>query len=1005
MKKGYITAIVLGLFTVLSAQAQYVQTVKDSDGWRLVIDNKPVEIKGMVWAYTPIGQNYAYDLWSQPEEYIQRVIDTDMSMMKAMGVNVIRVFSMVPPKWVEYIYIKYGIYTVINDLFGRYGVSVNGRWYPNTDYSDKHTRDTLIAQAKKTAQTYKTTRGVLMYLLGNESNYGLVWSGSNIENLPMGEQNAVKAGYLYSLFEEAMAAVKDIDPLRPVGIINGDAQYIDLIKELCPSLDVLGINVYRGYKAFDSFYENIAKTLDKPIMFTEAGADAFNAVTKQEDQFSQMVYYKSQWKEIYEQAYGKGRYGNIIGSFVFEWIDEWWKHYQTKDLSVHNTTGTWANAGYDRDFKPGINNMDEEWFGVCALSPITQDGVNMRIPRAAYYLMQDIWKLSLYDSTDEEVQAHFASLNDGLYLAKGLETGLKQQDKEQELLSLSALDVTVGSLAQLNHDTIKTMVDNGTSVKQAFNFTTYAESNIGFKLSPAENLTGNVYIRTWTSAEPSKLYEPYPMYTGKNIDLYAANFTYDTDNFTLNGYYHVGHASFENTGDIFNINKEAFDIIGYDTYGSKAPIALEFVGKNTLEGLQIIGGPEVYGSAKPQILANYYKTFPSMSVFMPEMELGLVYAEEFGPADSATTYPFNTYGPGRKASLYWSAKLYPFVTTKLGALYAGDEKFGATYRSANGTAKTIGYLDLLGGSAELGTDIFRYTYLFGRYIYRGLVADTNPAMVRGSFFTGDSGSGNRQEIQVGADIFYGDFAFRPVARARVPLEGPADRALTTKYNNFYPPFYVFANRQSVEFEAVLTYDPEGATWFHEWNSDDIEGARFAASLTGLYILYAGPTDVQVFKMANGQWAAFSGGLPEQRNLWATGFRLVTNPVGDLRIIAAGEIGHQGSTGQDTRIVDYWGGSLKVRYGQFMASGAYYRDKWLEPEWTRTFNLTYPARWNVDLSYAFETPSFVFRTNRAGVKWAGWTFGPYSSDPWNAIPGSADDGKSYSELTLYWNISL
>lgn len=1005
MNKRFLSILIIGFLVALSVHAQYVQTQKDENGWRLLINNRPVEVKGMVWSYTPIGETYTYDLWSKSDDFIQRMIDTDMPLLKAMGVNTIRIFSAIPPKWVEYIYVKYGIFTVINDLFGRYGVSVNGRWYPQTDYSDKHTRDALIAQAKKTAETYKTTRGVLMYMLGNESNYGLVWSGSNIENLPMGEQNAVKAGYLYSLFEEAMKVVKDIDPLRPVGIINGDVQYIDLIKELCPSLDVLGINVYRGYVAFDSFYENIAKTLDKPIVFTEAGADAFNAILKQEDQYSQMLYFKSQWKEIYQQAYGKGRYGNIIGAFVFEWMDEWWKHYQNKDLSVHNTDGTWANAGYDRDFMPGINNMDEEWFGIVAQSPLTMNGINRRIPRAAYYLMQDIWKLSLYDSTDAEVEQHFAGLQDSLYLAKGLETGLKQQAKEREFLSLSALDVTVGSLAQLNHDKILTDLASGVPIQQALKFTTYAESNVGFKLEPAENLSGNLYLRTWTAAEPSKLYEPYPMYTGKNIDLYAANFTYEAANFTLNGYYHVGHASFENTGDIFNINKEAFDIIGYDTYGSKAPIALEFVGKNSLEGLQIIGGPEVYGSAKPQILANYYRTFPSLSVYVPEMELGLVYAEEFGPADSATTYPFNTYGPGRKASLYWSAKLYPFVTTKLGALYAGDEKFGATYRSANGTAKTIGYLDLLGGSAELGTDIFRYTYLFGRYIYRGLVADTNPAMVRGSFFTGDSGSGNRQEIQVGADIFYGDFAFRPVARARVPLEGPADRALTTKYNNFYPPFYVFANRQSVEFEAVLTYDPEGATWFHEWNSDDIEGARFAASLTGLYILYAGPTDVQVFKMANGQWAAFSGGLPEQRNLWATGFRLVTNPVGDLRIIAAGEIGHQGSTGQDTRIVDYWGGSLKVRYGQFIVSGEYYTDRWLEESWTRTFNLTYPARWNVDLSYAFETPSFVFRTNRAGVKWAGWTFGPYSSDPWNAIPGSADDGKSYSELTLYWNISL
>jgi hypothetical protein len=990
---------------VLSVQAQYVQTQKDENGWRLLIDNKPVEIKGMVWSYTPIGENYTYDLWSKSDDFIQKMIDTDMPLLKAMGVNTIRIFSAIPPKWVEYIYVKYGIYTVINDLFGRYGVSVNGRWYPQTDYSDKHTRQVLIEQAKKTALTYKTTRGVLMYMLGNESNYGLVWSGSNIENLPMGEQNAVKAGYLYSLFEEAMAAVKDIDPLRPVGIINGDAQYIDLIKELCPSLDVLGVNVYRGYQAFDSFYENMAKTLDKPIVFTEAGADAFNAISKQEDQFSQMVYFKSQWKEIYQQAYGKGRYGNIIGAFVFEWMDEWWKHYQVKDLSIHNTTGTWANAGYDRDYMPGIDNMDEEWFGIVAQSPITFNGIHMRIPRAAYYLLQDIWKLSLYDSTDEEVEAHFSNLNDGLYLSKGLEIGLKQQDKEQKLLSLSALDVTVSSLTALDHDNIKAQIDAGTPFQQTLTFDPYVESNVGLKLEPAENLTGNVYLRTWTKAEPSKLYEPYPLYKDKNIDLYAANFTYDTPSFTLNGYYHVGHASFENTGDIFNINKEAFDIIGYDTYGSKAPIALEYIGKGSLDGLQIIGGPEVYGSAKPQILANYWKIFPSSSVYFPSMELGLVYAEEFGPGSAPTKDPFNMYGGGRKASLYWSAKLYPFVTAKLGALYAGAEKFGAVYRSAQGEAKTIGYQDLFGGSVELGTDIFRYTYLYGRYIYRGLVTDTNPAIVRGSFFTGDSGSGNRQEVQVGADIYYGDFAFRPIARARVPLEGPADRALTVAYNGSNPPFYVFANRQAVEFEGVLTYDPEGATWFHEWNSDDIEGARFAASLTGLYILYAGPTDKQVFKMANGTWAAFSGGLPEQRNLWASGLRIVSNPVGDLRIIARAEIGHQGSTGQDTRIADYWGGSLKVRYGQLLAFGEYYSNKWLEPAWTRTFNLTYPARWNVDLSYGFTTPSFSFRTNRVGAKWTGWTFGPYSSDPWNAVPGTADDGKSYSELTLYWNISL
>ncbi|MCX7655949.1 MAG: hypothetical protein N2Z76_05450 [Treponemataceae bacterium] len=1009
MKRKIIILFGVLIGMIYSVHAQYVQTIKDSQGWRLFIDNRPVEIKGMVWSYTPIGETHTYDLWSKDEEFIQRVIDTDMSLMKAMGVNVIRMFSTIPPRWVEYIYTKYGIYTVINDLFGRYGVTVKGRWYSQTDYSDVHTRKTLIEQAKKTAQTYKTTRGVLMYLLGNESNYGLVWSGSNIENLPMGEQNAVKAGYLYSLFEEAIVAMKDIDPLRPVGLINGDVQYLDLIKELCPSLDILGINIYRGYEAFESFYENIAKTLDKPIVFTEAGADAFNVITQQEDQYSQMLYYKSQWKEIYQQAYGKGRHGNIVGAFVFEWIDEWWKHYQNKELNIHNTVGTWANAGYDRDFIPGQNNMNEEWFGICAQSPVKQNGINMRIPRAVYYLMQDIWRLSLYDSTDAEVETHFARLNESLYLTKSLEASLKQQIKEQQLLSLSSLEITVGSLASLNHSAIHTNIENGIPLQQAFKFINWAESTVGIKLEPAENLSSNVYLKTWTSAEPSKLYEPYPMYTGKNIDLYAANFTYNTSLFTINGYYHVGHASFEDKGDVFNINKEAFDIIGYDTYGSKAPIAVEFVGKDIFEGLNIIGGPEVYGSAKPQVLVNYYRTFPSLSVYVPTMELGIVYAEEFGPAMLPSKDPFNIYGPGRKASVYWAATLYPYATIKTGLLYAGSEKVGLPYRSADGSEKIVGYLDTVGGSIELGTDIFRYTYLYGKYIYRGLVTDTNAAPIRGSFFTGDSGSGNRQEFHVGADISYGAFNLKPVARARVPIEGPANRALTETYNGYNPPFYVFANRRSVEFEAVLTYDPEGATWFHEWNSDDIEGARFAASLTGLYILYAGPTDRQVFKMADGTWTAFPGALPEQRNLWALGFRIISNSLGSLRVVAQAEIGHQGSLGQDTRVIDYWGGSLKVRYGQFMIVGEYYRDKWLEPEWTRTFNLTYPNRWVMDLSYGFDIPSFMFKTNRLGLKWTGWTFGPYSENPWGAINKNAVqgalNGQSYSELSFYWNVSL
>ncbi|HOK00069.1 MAG TPA: hypothetical protein PLW34_10975 [Termitinemataceae bacterium] len=97
MKRIGIAVFSILISVVCSVHAQYVQTIKDAQGWRLVIDNRPVEIKGMVWAYTPIGETHTYDLWSKDDEFIQRVIDTDMSLMKAMGVNVIRMFSTIPP--------------------------------------------------------------------------------------------------------------------------------------------------------------------------------------------------------------------------------------------------------------------------------------------------------------------------------------------------------------------------------------------------------------------------------------------------------------------------------------------------------------------------------------------------------------------------------------------------------------------------------------------------------------------------------------------------------------------------------------------------------------------------------------------------------------------------------------------------------------------------------------------------------------------------------------------
>ncbi len=61
-----------------------------------------------------------------PDDVIRAGLDTEMSLLKNMNVNVIRQYTGVPAKWIKYIYEKYGIYTMLNHSFGRYGLTLDG---------------------------------------------------------------------------------------------------------------------------------------------------------------------------------------------------------------------------------------------------------------------------------------------------------------------------------------------------------------------------------------------------------------------------------------------------------------------------------------------------------------------------------------------------------------------------------------------------------------------------------------------------------------------------------------------------------------------------------------------------------------------------------------------------------------------------------------------------------------------------------------------------------------
>jgi len=312
-----VAAAWVGLLSPALAQPQKVTVVKGDQGWRLQVDGVDTFLYGINWDYIPVGENYSYSFWKQSDAFIAGELRKEMSLLRGMGINTIRQYDDIPPRWVEWIYREYGIYTLINPLVGRYGVNLDGRFVPATNYADPRTREVLIEQTIKSVARYRETRGVIGYMLGNEANYGLSWDSFEIQALPVGERDEAKARALYSLYGEITDKIRAVDPDRPISICNGDLQYLDIIAQEAGNIDIFATNVYRGRTARDLWAE-VEATLDKPVFFSEFGADAYDAKARREDGETQASYLRDQWQDIYEHADGNGGVGNAIGGYIFQ---------------------------------------------------------------------------------------------------------------------------------------------------------------------------------------------------------------------------------------------------------------------------------------------------------------------------------------------------------------------------------------------------------------------------------------------------------------------------------------------------------------------------------------------------------------------------------------------------------------------------------------------------------------------------------------------------------------
>ncbi len=439
--KNILLASALFLFTLtIFAQVGQVSVVKNEKGTKLVVDDIDFMINGMNWDYIPIGTNTVNaNFWKKSDAFIKAGLDSEMSLLKNMNVNVIRQYTGVPAKWIKYIYENYGIYTMLNHSFGRYGLTLDGAWVPVTKYSEPRTQECLLNEVRQLVKEYKNTPGLLLYLLGNENNYGLFWAGAETEDFPEEKEKINAVGELrgrpmYKLMNDAAIMMKELDSFHPVAICNGDVLFIDIVAEECKDIDIYGVNSYRG-ASFTDIFKTVKEKLNKPLMFTEFGADAFNAISNQEDQKSQAYYIVENWKEIYENAAGLGKEENSIGGFTFQFSDGWWKYgfEYRKNANVHDNNASWSNGGYQSDYVVGKNNMNEEWFGICEKGPTNERGLYDLYPRASYYALKEVHNLNLYGVgvNAEFVSNYFSNINlmDAVLRARAIKKQLKEKKR------------------------------------------------------------------------------------------------------------------------------------------------------------------------------------------------------------------------------------------------------------------------------------------------------------------------------------------------------------------------------------------------------------------------------------------------------------------------------------------------------------------------------------------------------------------------------------------------
>ena len=994
MKNVFLSLIFLSLISLSAFAQSQVSVEKSSEGWKLLVDGDPFMVNGMNWDYVPIGQGINWGFWDQSPEFIKKALDNEMALLQNMGVNTIRVYTGIPKEWITYIYEEYGIYTMLNHTFGRYGLTLDGAWVPNTDYADPRVKELLISEVTQMVRDFKDTPGLLLFMLGNENNYGLFWDGAETEDIPIEDRRStIRAVSMYKLFNEAIVEMKEIYTGVPIAICNGDNLFLDIIAEEVPDADIYGTNSYRGV-TFTNLYDQVANVYDKPVLLAEFGSDAFNAVTLQEAQEAQAYYKLNNWKDIYSHAAGFGRAENSIGGFTFQFSDGWWKYLQTENLDLHDINASWDNGGYLFDFVPGEDNMNEEWFGIMAKGQTNYEGLYDLYPRAAYYVIKEAHEFDPYaeGASLASLNIHFSniSVKEAQLTARGDKAALNAETANVIKLSRFTADFRTFSTGGDLITTPEEPTDGPREYPNQLGFDHMESFFIGVEANPAPNIRGNIEFSILGNVPANPIDEIFYENRGRPVDLegqyedvtltdvnrlavYSASYTWTNPYFQLEGFYRTGHYHWGYEGDFFGLYPEANYGPNIDIYNGTAPFGFEIEGRKQFDGLTAAFGPELWWGANPAILLKYDRTIGKTDftgIFHEDLQ-------RQGSIESSFAIP---QPKTRRVSLYANREFGKFGV-EAGGIWAGQPLNGREFQlvreQSDGSYEV--YVDEIKSSDNWGGKL-KLTYTGGKFNWygqgsvMGLVA--NGGYDQTITFTGwrlkDTGSGNQYNVLSGLTYTFGNLQIAPNFLWQQPIEGPIPAGLdipgARPRNIIDDPFAVRSNREQVAGELVLTWDPTPGTWMYNWDSDRSEDAQLAISLGVVYRHLPTIQDAAIGIFPDGRSTfAFDGSAPAE-DLLEVNARVVSKINRDLGFIALIYGGDGQANGSDSRKISRFGTDLRMIYKNVKLNSFARFNDWGPFDYHRDFNQTYPMQLMADFSTTLGKPDwFDLPTTRLGIR--------------------------------------